>query len=57
MKKIVLISILLATIAVPAAVAGQANARLALKKVVVYSVIANVVYWLMLLFLYPRLPP
>jgi hypothetical protein len=55
-KKVLLISILLATIAIPTWAANEANPRLALKKALLYSVIFNVFYWLLLLFVYPRLP-
>ena len=55
MKKIILISILLATIAIPTRMANEPNPRLALKKALLYSVLFNVVYWLLLLLVYPRL--
>ena len=54
-KKIILISILLATIAIPARAAREPNPRLALRKALLYSVMFNVVYWLLLLLVYPRL--
>ncbi len=54
-KKIVLISILLATILIPTRAANDPNPRQALKKALLYSVLFNVVYWLLLLFVYPRL--
>jgi hypothetical protein len=53
-KKIILISILLATIAIPVRAAGQPNARIGLKKALLYSLLFNVVYWLLLLFVYQR---
>jgi hypothetical protein len=54
-KKLILISILLATIAIPTRAANDPNPRLALKKALLYSLVFNVVYWLLLLFVYPRL--
>jgi hypothetical protein len=54
-KKIILISILLATIAIPTKVAGEPNPHLALRKALLYSVLFNVVYWLLLLVVYPHL--
>jgi hypothetical protein len=53
-KKLILMSILVATIAIPARVAGDREPRLALKKTLLYSLIFNIVYWLLLLFAYGR---
>lgn len=55
MKKIVLMSILFATIAIPVRASNEPNARLALKKSLLYAFVFNVIYWLLLLFVYPRL--
>jgi hypothetical protein len=54
-KKILLISILLATIAIPTRAASEPNPRVALKKALLYTALFNVVYWLLLLLVYPRL--
>jgi hypothetical protein len=54
MKKIILLSILVATIAIPTRAANESNARLALKKAIVNSLVFFVIYWLLLLFVYPR---
>jgi hypothetical protein len=54
-KKLLLMSVLIATIAIPAWAAGARNPRRALKGAIVYWSIYNVVYWLLLLFVYDRL--
>jgi len=54
-KKIILISILLATIAIPTRAANERNALLGLRKALLHSVVFNVVYWLLLLLVYLRI--
>lgn len=54
MRKLILMSILIATIAIPTRLAGQPDARMALKRTVLYAVIFNVIYWLLILFAYER---
>jgi hypothetical protein len=54
-KKLLLQSFLLATIFIPAVLASQPNPRLALKRTLLYWVIFNVAYGLMLVFVYGRL--
>lgn len=55
MKQAILMSILVATIAIPARAASEPNPRLALKKAVAYAFLFNVIYWMLLLVVYPRL--
>jgi hypothetical protein len=55
MRKLLLISILVATIVIPMRAAAERNPRRALGKALAYTIAFNVVYWLLLLFLYPRL--
>jgi hypothetical protein len=54
-KKLILQSVLFATIFIPAMVAGQPNSRLSLKRALFYWVLFNVVYSFLLLFVYTRL--
>ena len=55
MQKLVLISILLMTVIVPALAARERNPRLALKKMLAWTLIGVAVYVVFLLLLYPRL--
>jgi hypothetical protein len=54
-KKIILISILLATIALPTRAANDPSPRLGLKKALLHSVLFNIFYWLLLILVYLRL--
>jgi hypothetical protein len=54
MKKLILMSIMMATIAIPIRLAGVPDARAALRRTIVYAVIFNVIYCLLLLFVYGR---
>jgi hypothetical protein len=54
-KKLILMSILVATIALPARLASHHEPRRALKKLILYTLIFNVAYWLLLIFVYGRL--
>jgi hypothetical protein len=54
-KKLLLQSVLFATILIPALASGQPNPRLALKRALFYWVIFNVVYAFLLVFVYGRL--
>lgn len=55
MKKIILISILLATIALPTRAANERSPHLGLRKALLHSVLFNIVYWLLLILVYLRL--
>jgi hypothetical protein len=55
MEKLVLFSIVAATIAVPAVAATERNARVALRKALVWMVIGIAVYVGCVVFVYPRL--
>jgi hypothetical protein len=55
MSKLVLLSILIATIALPARAAREKNARRGLKKAVIYMMLFNLFYLFALRFLYGRL--
>lgn len=57
MQKLILISILVITIAVPAAAAREADSRRALKKTVTWILVGIVFYTLSVIFIYPRFPP
>lgn len=55
MKKLILLSIIIAAIAIPARAARTKDARVGLKKVVRQTLIFNVVYLLLILFVWMRL--
>lgn len=55
MEKLVLFSIVAATIAVPAVAATERNARVALRKALVWMLIGIAVYVGCVVFVYPRL--
>ena len=55
MQKFILISIVIATIAVPTWAAREKNARKGLRKALTWMVVFNVVYLVALMFIYPRL--
>jgi hypothetical protein len=55
MKKLLLMSVLFATIGIPAVAAKDPNARRGLGKTVLYSVAFYVAYWLALMFVVGRL--
>jgi hypothetical protein len=55
MRKILLLSILFATVAIPSRAANDPTPRLALKKAILYSFGFFVLYWLLLLYLFPHL--
>jgi hypothetical protein len=54
MSKLVLLSIVIAMIALPARAAGIANPRAGLRKVIIWIVIFDLLYVLGLLFLFGR---
>jgi hypothetical protein len=54
MSKLILLSILIATIALPARAAREKNARRGLRKALVYMAIFNFFYLFSLLFLWGR---
>ncbi len=54
MSKLILLSILIAMIGIPARAARQKNPRKALKSVVVQMLIFEAFYWFALRFLYGR---
>jgi hypothetical protein len=53
--KLVLISIILATVFVPASAARLPDARRALRRVIVGLLISNVLYLIGLLYVFPRM--
>jgi hypothetical protein len=55
MKKLVLMSILFATIWIPAVAAKDPNARRGMHRTLLYSVAFYVAYWLALMFVVSRL--
>lgn len=55
MKKLILLSVLFATIGIPAWAARDPNAQRGLRKTIVYSVAFYVAYWLALLLVVNRL--
>ena len=55
MKKLILMSVLFATVAIPAIAAKDPSPRRGLRKAVLYSIAFNVFYWLCLLFVVNRL--
>lgn len=55
MSKFFLISILIASIAVPARAARAKNPREGLRKALLHTVIFNAIYWFFLVFLYGKL--
>lgn len=55
MKKFILLSFILAMVVIPARQARSKDARLALKRVVVQMAIFDVVYLVLLLYVWPRL--
>jgi hypothetical protein len=57
MQKALLISILFATMLVPIAAARTGSVRQAVRRTIVWMTAFCVLYWLMLLYVYPRLRP
>lgn len=55
MKKLLLMSVLFATIGIPAIAAKDPSPRRGLRKAVLYTIAFNVFYWLSLLFVVNRL--
>lgn len=55
MSKLLLLSILIASIALPARAAREKNPRRGLRKTIVYVLLFNVFYLFSLLFLYGRI--
>ena len=55
MKKLVLLSIVLASIAIPARMARMKNGQAALRKALVHMLLFDVVYVVLLLYVWPRL--
>lgn len=55
MKKFVLLSFILAMIAIPALNAKNPDARAGLKKTLIHMTIFDVVYLLLLMYVWPRL--
>jgi hypothetical protein len=55
MEKLVLFSIIALTIIVPAVAATERNARLALQKVLAWTLIGIFAYLVAVMFVYPRL--
>jgi hypothetical protein len=55
MKKLLLMSMLFATIGIPAIAARDRNAHRGLRKTLLHSTVFYVMYWLMLLLVYLRL--
>jgi hypothetical protein len=55
MQKLVLLSVLFATIIIPMQVSKEKNPVLGLKKAIVYMFFFNIVYMMLLLFVFPRL--
>lgn len=55
MSKLILISILLVDVLIPLWAARDRNAIRGLKKALFYMCIGNVIYLLLVLFVYPRL--
>lgn len=55
MSKLFLLSILIATIALPARAAREKNSRKGLRKAILYMLLFNVFYLFGLLFLYGRI--
>ncbi|HKC59989.1 MAG TPA: hypothetical protein VKB92_07880 [Myxococcales bacterium] len=55
MEKLVLFSIVALTIIVPAVAATERNARLALQKVLAWTLIGILAYLVAVMFVYPRL--
>jgi hypothetical protein len=55
MAKLILFSVILATIAIPLIAARERNPVRGLKKAIWYAVLFNAAYALALLFVYPRI--
>lgn len=55
MQKLLLMSVLFATVAIPIRAASDANARRGLRKAIVYMALFDVMYLLALRVIYPRL--
>jgi hypothetical protein len=55
MDKLILMSLLVATVALPVRASRQRNPRLALKRSLVYLFGFNFVYLFLILYVYPRL--
>jgi hypothetical protein len=55
MEKLVLLSIVAVTIAVPAAAAAERNSRVALRKTLAWMLIGIFAYLASVVFIYPRL--
>jgi hypothetical protein len=55
MSKLLLLSILIASIALPARAARERNSKRGLRKTILYMILFNVFYLFSLLFLYGRI--
>ena len=55
MKKFILLSFILAMVVIPARQARSKDARAALKRTIVHMLIFDVVYLILLLYVWPRL--
>jgi hypothetical protein len=55
MKKLVLLSMIIAMIAIPARAARMKDSRAGLKKTLIRMAIYDVIYMLLLLYVFPRL--
>ena len=56
MQKLLLISLLVATVALPMRAARDSSAVRGLRKTVLWTVALNVLYLIAILYVYPRLP-
>jgi hypothetical protein len=56
MQKLILVSILVMTIAIPAVAAREKDPRRALRKAVTWTLVGIVVYTLSVIFIYPQFP-
>lgn len=55
MKKLILLSVVLASIAIPARVARLKNGQAALRKALLQMLLFDVIYVVLLLYVWPRL--
>jgi hypothetical protein len=55
MQKLILISILFANVWIPVRASREPNAMVGLKKTLLYMVVFNAVYLLLVMFAYPRM--
>ncbi len=56
MAKLLLLSILVATVAVPMVAAADSSARRGFKRTIVWMVAFNAFYLIAIMYVYPRLP-